>query len=346
MPSNERVQRAFEILAGRATSFRAALSAARDEMREHLVSHRSVERDRAQAAMQSLGPFASGRIDTKRFGALLTDERALPPASAAQLAQCAHVLDELLARGDALFVHRVPSGGLLRGRVEAALAYAGRAFAAARVFQAVRRGAPTLPASESILGDFPFSYWSRAERDLAPPLVVEINGADLRAEHLVEFLDGGVCIALVVREPAPPAPLVRLVAPGVLVLQSSDASQLERLGRATTPAVAALMPHGCAELLHDPRGGTRLEERLSITLASTPTTCEALGWRSARQVRDEVAQLEALSELCRAARDVSVVVAPPLPAGSAQVNGSGAVDVVASWMLAQAGFATGGGGAA
>jgi len=342
MPSDERVQRALETLAGRANAFRAALKAARDEMREHLASHRSVQRDRAQAAMEALGPFASGRIDTQRFGALLTDERTLAPASAAQLAQCAEVMDELLARGDALFVHRVPGGGLLRGRVDAALARAGRAFAAARVFQAVRRGAPTLPASESMLVDFPFASWSRTERELAPPLVIEIAGADLRAEHLVEFLDGGVRIVLVVREPAPPAPLVRLIAPGVLVLQTNDEKALDALNRATGPAVAALLPSGCAELLHDPRAGARLEERLSITPASAPTKCDALGWRSARQALDELGQLEALAELCRAARDVPVVVAPPLPAGSAHVDGARPVDVVASWMLAQAGFNTGG----
>jgi len=342
MPSDERVQRALDALAGRVTTFRAALAAARDEMREHLASHQSVERDRAQAALRALGPFAAGRIDTQRFGALLADERALGPESAAQLAQCADVLDELLARGDAMVVHRVPSGGLLRGAVDAALACAGRAFAAARLFQSIRRGVAPSPVHDSMLRAYPFALWSRAERDLAPPLVVEIDGADLRAEHLVEFLDGGVRIALVVHEPAPPVPLVRLIAPSVLVLQTSDASALEALHRAPGPAVAALLPDGCAELLHDPRGGARLDERLTISRAATATSCEALGWRSSRQALDEIAQLEALAEVCRAARDVSVVVVPPFPDGSGDVDGARAVDAVAAWMLAQAGFATGG----
>ena len=61
----------------------------------------------------------------------------------------------------------------------------------------------------------------------------------------------------------------------------------------------------------------------------------------ARQVRDEAAQLETLAELCRAARDVAVVVVPPLGGGSQ--NGEGSVDAVAAWLLAQAGFEGGAG---
>ena len=341
MPSDQGATRALQALADRVTAFRTALATARDEMREHIESHRGVARDRAQSASLALGAFASGRIDPQRFGALLADERVLAPESAATLAACADVLDELLARGDALFVHRMPSGALLRGKVDAVLAEVGRAFAAARVFQSVRRGAPTLPAHVSMLRDFPFALWSRAERDLAPPLVIQLDGADLRAEHLVEYLDGAVRIALVVDGTASPAPLVRLIAPSVLVLQTSDATALDALNRATGPVVAALLPEGCAELVHDPRAGARLDERLTITRAPAETKGEALGWRSARQALDELAQLEALAELCRAARDVSVLVVPPLGGGSE--NGEGSVDAVAAWLLTQAGFEGGAG---
>jgi hypothetical protein len=334
MPSDERVSRALDALGSRVTSFRAALAAAREEMREHLASHRSVERDRAQAAMRALGPFASGRIDTQRFGVLLADDRALAPESAAQLEQCADVLDELLARGDALFVHRVPGGGLLRGSIDAALAYVGRAFAAARVFQSVRRGGSPLAVHESMLRELPFALWSRAERVLAPPRVIEFVGAALRAEHLVEYLDGAVRIALVVNGPASPAPLVRLIAPSVLVLQTSDGASLDALHRATGPAVGALLPEGCAELLHDPQAGARLDERLTVTRPAAQPKGEALGWRSARQALDEIAQLDALVEVCRAARDIAVVVRPP----ANQQGATDGVEVVASWLLAQAGY--------
>ena len=341
MPSDQSATRALQALADRTTAFRAALATARDEMREHLEAHRGVERDRAQTAALALGAFAAGRIDTQRFGTLLADERTLSPDAATTLAWCADVLDELLARGDALFVHRMPSGALLRGKVDAVLAEVGRAFAAARVFQAVRRGAPTLPAHVSMLRDFPFALWSRAERDIAPPLVIQLDGADLRAEHLVEYLDGAVRIALVVDGPASPAPLVRLIAPRVLVVQTSNAAALDAVNRATGPAVAALLPVGCAELLHDPRAGARLDERLTITAPATESKGEGLGWRSARQALDELAQLEALAEVCRAARDVSVVVVPPLDSGGQ--NGEASVDAVAAWLLTQAGFDGGAG---
>lgn len=341
MPSDQSATRALQALAVRVAAFRAAVATARDDMRDHLESHRGVERDLRQSAALALGAFASGRIDPQRFGTLLADERALAPEAAALLETCVDVADELLARGDALFVHRIPSGGLLRGKVDAALAEVGRAFAAARVFQSVRRGAATLPAHDSMLRNFPFALWSRAERELAPPLVIQLDGADLRAEHLVEYLDGAVRIALVVDAPAPPAPLVRLISPTVLVLQTSDVTALDALQRSTGPAVAALLPEGCAELLHDPRAGARLDERLTITRPAIESKGEALGWRSARQARDEAAQLEALAELCRAARDVSVVVVPPLGDGSQ--NGEGSVDAVAAWLLAQAGFEGGAG---
>ena len=342
MPSDERISRALQALAVRVTAFRTALATARDEMREHEASHRGVERDRAHSAALALGAFAAGRIDTQRFGTLLADERSLSPEAARTLAMCADVLDELLARGDALFVHRMPSGGLLRGKVDSVLAEVGRAFAAARVFQTVRRGAPAIPAHVSMLRDFPFALWSRAERDLAPPLVIQLDGADLRAEHLVEYLDGAVRIALVVDGPASPAPLVRLIAPSVLVVQARDVAAFDALDRAPGPAVAALLPDGCAELLHDPRAGARLDERLTISRTAGAQKGEALGWRSARQALDEVAQLDALAEVCRAARDVSVVVVPPLLDGSGDLDGSRSVDAVAAWMLAQAGFPTGG----
>src|SRR5688572_17860990 len=316
MPSDQGAMRALQTLADRVAAFRAGLETARDEIRVHVESHRGVERALTQSARLALGAFASGRIDPQRFGTLLADERALAPEAAATLARCADVLDELLASGDALFVRRVPMGGSLRAEVDAALADVGRAFAAARVFQAVRRGAPSLPAHVSMLRDFPFALWSRAERELAPPLVILLDGADLRAEHLVEYLDGAVRIALVVDGPASVAPLVRLIAPSVLVLQTSDVTALDALHRATGPSVAALLPAGCAELLHDPRAGARLDERLTITRPAIESKGEALGWRSARQARDEAAQLDALAELCRAAREVSLVVVPPLGAGS------------------------------
>jgi hypothetical protein len=335
MPSDERTAQAYEVLADRMAAFRAGLTSARDELREHVESHRGVERDLTRSAALALGTFASGRIDAQRFGTLLADQRTLAPEAATTLAKCVEVLDELLAYGDALFVRRVPQGASLREEADARLAEIGRAFAVARVFQSLRRGAPTLPAYLAMLRRFPFALWSRAERELAPPLMIRLAGADLRAEHLVEFLDGAVRIALVVDDPASPAPLVRLITPSVLVVQTSDIAALDALNGAPGPAVAALLPEGCAEFVHDPRAGARLDERLTIARMSADKGA-SLGWRSARQAREELAQLDALAELCRAARDVALLVVPPL--GDGGQSGEGNVDAVAAWLLTQAGF--------
>ena len=231
------------------------MTAARDEMRDTIESHRGVERALTQSAALALGAFASGRIDAQRFGSLLVDQRALAPEAVAMLGRCAEVLDELLAYGDALFMRRVPRGGLLRDEVDTRFAEVGRAFAAARVFQLIRRGESTGREQVATLRHFPFAQWSRAERELAPPLVIRLDGADLCAEHLVEYLDGAVRIALAVDGPASPVPLIRLITPRVLVLQTSEATALDALKPATGPAVGALLPEGCAELHPEGRNG-------------------------------------------------------------------------------------------
>ena len=71
------------------------------------------------------------------------------------------------------------------------------------------------------------------------------------------------------------------------------------------------------------------------------TPRRALGWRSAHQQAEELAQLAALAEVTAAARDVAVVVVPA--AVGSGVNGQGDVDAVAAWLLTQAGFDGGAG---
>jgi hypothetical protein len=340
MPSDERTTRVLALLAGRVSAFRAALERARDELRAYVEAHRSGADHRAAGAALVLGRFAAGRIDAARFGAMLADARTLAPDAAARLEECAAVLDELIGRGDELFVRTVVEGQQLRRVADGALADIGRAFGAARVFRALRDGSYRATRHGALLAGLPFARWSRSERELAPPLMLELDAADLRAEHLVEYLDGGACVVLVVRGEASPAPLVRLITPATLVVQTSDVAALARLVEWTGPAVSALLPASSAAFVHDPRGGARLEERLTIDpLPATPG--RPIGWRSARQAGEELAQLAALDVVTRAARDVAVVVVPPMPAGARPTAQASAVDVVASWMLAQAGLAGG-----
>ncbi|HET9010801.1 MAG TPA: hypothetical protein VFN38_03255, partial [Gemmatimonadaceae bacterium] len=288
MPSDEQVRRALDALADRARMYQAALAAAHDEIHEYFIAHRARERGRSEVAARTLGHFADGRIDVERFSAVLADTRMLAPKGAAILTQCTAVLAELMARGDAVLLHAVPPGGDVRQVVDRALADAGRAFGAAHVFRAVKAGTYRTEEHGPLLRAFPFARWSRAERDLAPPLVVEVEGADLRAESVAEYLDGGARIVFLVRGAASPAPLVRLLSPGTLVIQGSDAAALERLAGFSGPAVVGLLPPQSAQFVHDPRGGPRLDERLSIThLPDVPR--RGLGWRSARQCAEELA---------------------------------------------------------
>ena len=342
MPSDARVTRALEAVALRVAPFRAAMSAARDDMRQYLDEHRARGRDRADAAATALGPFASGRIDVERFGFVLTDGRALADDSASCIAQCIATLDELLERDVGLFAHAAGGEEPLCRTVERAFTDIGRAFGASRVFRAVKAGTYDAARHAPLLAGVPFARWSRTERELVPPLVIEIDGADLRAEHLAEYLDGAAKIVLIVNGDSSPAPLVRLIAPRTLVMQTTDPEMLARVTAWAGTAIAAVLRETSARFVHDPSAGDRLEDRLSIEFLPTEAPRSALGWRSAAQQAEERDQLAALAEVARAARDVAVVVVPPLPSGAAPVDGSRAVDAVASWMLAQAGFSGGG----
>ena len=162
------------------------------------------------------------------------------------------------------------------------------------------------------LDAFPFAEWTSAERALAPPLVVRVNGVDLVAGALAPLLDGAVTLLLIVEGFCPPAPLVRLVTPGVLVLQAHDLSELQRLAGASCPAVGALVPLWAVRFVHDPAAGPECWQRMSVH--------HARDWRIKRvgpfgpeQQQEELAQLEALARVPR--------IVPPALAGAAFPGG-------------------------
>jgi hypothetical protein len=94
-----------------------------------------------------------------------------------------HVLSASARGPDAL-----PDAGLRRRRpaahVAAALAGIGRAFGAARGGARARRRSGDDDTSDDRLAGFPFRRWNRAERQIAPPLVVEVDGGDLQVGGL------------------------------------------------------------------------------------------------------------------------------------------------------------------
>ena len=61
-----------------------------------------------------------------------------------------------------------------------AFARAGRVFGAARLVRLARNGGYRPEEHDDWLVELPFTAWTAAERDLAPPLLVELNGTELR----------------------------------------------------------------------------------------------------------------------------------------------------------------------
>ena len=356
MRSDGRVKAVFALLGAEHARYRAAVATAAAQMHEYVETHRTQSGSVGRAAAGELGRFAAGRMDSERFGALFAGSRTLTPDRVAVVARAAEVLHELHEQGDDLFAVDVPPEGDLAQAVHDALEEIGRAFGAALVFQAVRAGIYAPEQHDTMLSAFPFARWNRGERQLAPPLVVWVDGADVHAERLAEFVDGRQKIVLVVRAAAPPAPLVRLVTPGVFVIQATDVGALDRALRWDGPTVAALLSDNASERVarfaHDPAAGRTLAERLTIAHLPGESPRGTLGRRSAAQQREELEQLMALGSAAASASRTVPVELPTVAATAATVSSNGApthgpssrmvdanaVDALAGWLLAQAGF--------
>ena len=328
--------------------FRSATLATAVEVRALLATFDTGADARQERLRAELGPFAAGRIDPARFGALLAGGPVAEPATRGRIEAALETLRTVAARLEEIVVADVPAGGDLRRTAADALAAAGRAFGAALAVQHARGGWYRAEEHDALLDAFPFARWNRAERRLAPPLVIAVDGADLRAAALTELLDGAVKIVLLVRGPCAPAPLVRLITPGTFVMQTSDVADLARVATCEYPAVAALVPDGAACFVHDPSATPRLT--VSHLPADPPR--RPLGGTSAWQQAEELAQLQVLSALGTrhsALGTASEGLTPPGVAPSAECRVPSAeprapstdVDRLAAWLLRQAGLAGG-----
>jgi len=172
----------------------------------------------------------------------------------------------------------------------------------------------------------PQSRWNRAERMIAPPLIVLVDGADLWAAEIAPILDGRQTIVFVVRGACPAAPLARLITPSVFVLQTSKPDMLANVQAAEGPAVAALVPEGCAEFVHTPANAA-VHERVSV-LVAPDVPRRAIGAWSARQQQDD---LQLLMELATP----GVTKPKPIP-GAPSATGADPVEQLAGWLLSQA----------
>ncbi len=310
---------ALPAIAGALAAFQSRAAAAADRIGEYLVANDAAPSDTGEA--EHLGEFAAGRIDIERFNALRADRVALDQSGRAALAHAYEVLREIAARPGDRFIVDLTPGGQLTAVLADAFADLGRCFgamAAAELARTGRLGAADMDLAHGLSR----SRWTRAERGMSPPVIVTLNGADLRAGEVAQYLDGNQKIVLVVRPPAPPAALVRLITPGTLVLQTCSVAGLEALTVAEGPAIAALMPAGAAEFIH--RSGTPVaHERITITTHPAATRKPVEGW-SIWQQQQELDQLYALA--------AAPVVAAPTPAPPV----SDPADRLASWLLSHA----------
>jgi hypothetical protein len=332
MPSDERMDTALRALSGAIEKYHSAVVTTAEEVRGYLASHQPASTNRDEFVAVSLGNFAANRVDVGKFSTLLGDS----PSDDATLQQKVEganaILNEIASGGDDLFRLDVRPGTRLGESVSQRLAEIGRAFAAGRIAGMAARGSLNTGKNDNLLGPLEFEAWNSAERRVAPPLAVEVDGADLRAGELAEFLDGSLKLVLVVRGEAPPAPLVRLISPSIFVLQTADETGLDRFASFEGPAIAALVPESAARFIHDPASGTGPGERLEVMHLPEEAPKKALGGISVRQQTDELEQLKALASF------VGQAAGPGEgeEAVAEQMVSDHPVDKLAAWLLSQA----------
>ncbi|MBW2271036.1 MAG: hypothetical protein JRH16_20980 [Deltaproteobacteria bacterium] len=337
MPSDSRTPEALDALSGPIQAFRSTLANTSEQIRLMIStrieqSHESADFERAE-----LGEFAAGRIDAKRLSKILARDEPLPAADTGIIHEALVTCNELLARNENLFRVIVEEGDDLRSAVGRGLAEIGRAYGAARVVELVSQGAFRAAEHSSLLKGHSFESWSRTERSIEFGLVVRVCGRDLRAGGLADYLDRSIKLVLVVQGDAPPAALVRLITPQTLVLQTSEASELEWLASYRGPGVAALVSSAAAQFRHDPAGGPALADRIVITsLPERPP--KALGAASAFQQRQDLLQLEALAESHADVVPIDPVAVgeEPPPAAARAVPAADSADALSNWLLRQA----------
>lgn len=329
MPSEELIRQALDAVAPSGRAFLSAVKLAVDQVEGYLESNCGDLEERPERMAAELGSFAVGRIDPALFARLEGGGVVLEDASQKVLSQALDVLRGVARKGEENFVLRVDEDDSLVDRIGDALAEMGRAFGAAEAVESVRAGGGAKAARKRFKDRRPPSQWNRAERDLAPPLVVVVAGAALDVDGLAPLLEGGIKLVLLVEGRAPPAPLAPLVTPGVYVAQTADASTLVALGAVEGPGVVAVMPDGCARFIHDPAGGERLGQRLTVHEIPDADAFASLGALTVWRQRQALGQLAALESAAGAGAMTS-------PNGQSAGDTIQPADQLAAWLLQQA----------
>ncbi|MFG1690606.1 hypothetical protein ACGF5M_00380 [Gemmatimonadota bacterium] len=313
MPSEDHVLGALRAVKDARDEFHSAVVRAVEEVRGILSSHGGSGDDGMSRLATELGQFGADTIDPSRFATMLATSDDVNPEIRARIEKAYEILVDLEGRGDDLFRVAVDSGENLRDAVAGGLARAGRAFGAARTVDTAMRGQENPGFTGASAEGFPVKLWNRAEHRIAPPLVVEVSGEDLAVGGLSEFLDGGQKIVLVVDGPAPPAALVRLITPGVMVVQTDDPAELQALDGVEGPAIAALLPEGAARFVHDPSKGSSLAARLQVDSVPEEEPTRPIGRLTAFQQAEELRHLRDLVPATGAEKEAAEPVVPATP---------------------------------
>jgi len=329
MPSDERITQALQALAPAREGYTSSVAMSAEEVRGILERERGVDENPQVKLAHELGPFAAGRIDLDRLAPMVSANSKLDPEKRAQIQSAFETLTALNKAGEDLFTTKVPLDGYLRGGIMKALGRTGTAFGAARAVEWALHDIAHPEGMDDAMEEFPPNFWIGAEKRFAPPLLVEVEGHDLKVASLGELLEGAQKIILVVNGPAAPAPLVRLITPGLTVIQTDDPQDLAALSATPGPGIAAIMPEGCAKFVHAP-GGSTLHERLTVTFLPEKEPRKAIGGISAFQQAEELRQLSALA---------ASIQAPAAAAGENAAVAGPEMDQagqLAAWLIHQA----------
>lgn len=327
MPSDERVTLALTALRAPIAQYRFAVSSALERAAAVLAS----EAEPANAGV-TLGAFASGRIDPERFAMISAGAAPLDVVSCSVLRRAIETLEQLLASGDDAFIVSVPFGTSAAGAIGSKLARLGAAFAVASTVELVRRRTYDPNVHGLPFEEHPFEKWTTGERRQMPPLVVRLAGADLDPFQLAKYVDGFARIVLLVEQPCAPAPLARLMSPGVFVAQSDDMAIISKPENLEGPAVIGIMNGGEARFTHDPMSGSAMWQRIQVSRMPEILPRKSLGGRSAAQQREDVALLGSMAEQPVFPINSADALVAAIGAGTGNAD---PVDRLADWVLSQ-----------
>jgi hypothetical protein len=319
MPSENLTGIAREAIRPRTELFHSAVATTMEQVRGLLAGTGDTPEDQTIA----LGNFAAGHVNVERFSSFTRRAAKVEPTAELPIRAAQRALDDLLHMKDNLFVLKLSQGAHLGAQVAERLATIGNAFSAAHVVDLAKRGQFMEDQHGHLLNGLAYADWSKAERALAPGLVIELGGEDFTPSQVAPYLDAGMKMVFVVEGDAPAAALARLVTPGVFVQQTTGDDGLEAFSAFEGTAVAALLPPGAASFVHDPAAGETTYERFTTLDLPREIRKRAIGGISAGQQAEDLALLKTLAVV-------------PTPSGEAASDPAGKLS---AWLLSQTSLA-------